>query len=1105
MKILVANRGEIAVRILRAAAELNIPTIAIFSKDDSNSLHTRMAGEAHALNTAGISAYLDIDNIIEVAVALNCNAIHPGYGFLSENAEFARRCEKEDIIFIGPSVECLELFGDKVKARQLADDCGIPLLQGTVTSASLQDTRAFFASLGEGEAMMIKALSGGGGRGMRPVYISDEIEEAYGICQSEALAAFGNGDVYVERLIQQARHIEIQVIGDGTGSVSHLWERECSLQRRNQKVVEIAPSPTLSKALRDQLTTAAVKMAEKTKFKSLGTFEFLVDTDPDHNQFFFLEVNPRLQVEHTVTEAVTGIDLVKMQIKLADGQTLEDLGLNQAEIGLPLGYAVQCRINMEEIGIDGDVKPSSGILKSFDAPLGPGIRVDTFGYPGYETRSNFDSLLAKLITHSRSNVYAEAIAKAYRALCEFRIEGVKTCVPMLQNLLVNSNVISNNVTTRFIEDNLKILADHNRITHQRFYFNKSDPQAFEKTTATKSQVIKKKGPENTIAVKSVMQGTVVQFEVVEGDLVHEGQSIAVLEAMKMQHLIKAQLSGMVRLITADIGETLFEGEPILFIEPMDVNASETETEKKADLDTIRPDLAAVIKRHQIGLDEARPKAVERRRKTGQRTARENISDLADTHSFIEYGALAVAAQRSRLSMEQLLEKSPADGLIGGIGSVNGHLFESSKSRCMVISYDYTAMAGTQGAFNHKKTDRMLRLAEERQLPLVLFAEGGGGRPGDVDAQRMHVAGLDIVTFTQYAKLSGLVPVVGIVSGRCFAGNAALLGCSDVIIATQNAKIGMGGPAMIEGGGLGVYKPDDIGPIEIQSPNGVVDIAVEDEAEAVAVAKKYLSYFQGPVVDWECVDQRELRQTIPENRLHAYNVRTVIHTLADTDSVLELRREFGVGIITAFVRIEGQPFGLTANNTTHLGGAIDADAADKVSRFIQLCDAFDIPLIVLADTPGFMVGPEAEKTAQVRHFSRMFVTGGNATIPIFSIVLRKGYGLGAMAMVGGGFHRPVFNVSWPTGEFGGMGLEGAVRLGFKKELEAVDDPVEREALYETMVAMAYEHGKSTNMASFLEIDDVIDPKETRFWIMRGLRSMPTPEPRNGKKRPNIDTW
>jgi acetyl-CoA carboxylase carboxyltransferase component len=404
--------------------------------------------------------------------------------------------------------------------------------------------------------------------------------------------------------------------------------------------------------------------------------------------------------------------------------------------------------------------------------------------------------------------------------------------------------------------------------------------------------------------------------------------------------------------------------------------------------------------------------------------------------------------------------------------------------------------------NHKKTDRMLGLAAQWRLPLVLFAEGGGGRPGDTDF--VGVAGLDCHTFVGMARLSGLVPTVGIVSGRCFAGNAALLGCCDVIIATANASIGMAGPAMIEGGGLGSFKPEQVGPVSVQGPNGVIDVQVADEAEAVRVAKQYLSYFQGALNDWDCADQRELRHLIPENRLRVYDIRQVIDTLADRDSVLELRRQFAPGLITAFIRIEGQPFGLLANNPAHLGGAIDALAGDKAARFMQLCDAFDIPLLSLCDTPGFMVGPEAEKQATVRHVSRMFVAAASLSVPFFTVVLRKGYGLGAQAMAAGSFHSPLFTIAWPSAEFGAMGLEGAVRLGFAKELAAIEEPAARQQLFDKLVAKAYQNGKGINMASFLEIDAVIDPVETRAWLLRGLNATPRPAPREGKKR-SIDTW
>lgn len=436
-----------------------------------------------------------------------------------------------------------------------------------------------------------------------------------------------------------------------------------------------------------------------------------------------------------------------------------------------------------------------------------------------------------------------------------------------------------------------------------------------------------------------------------------------------------------------------------------------------------------------------------------------------------------------------------------MGTVNGDLFDAPASQVAVMVYDYTVFAGTQGQQNHRKTDRIIDVAEGGRMPFVLFAEGGGGRPGDTDGG----GGSTQRTFSRFAQLSGLVPMVGITSGRCFAGNASLLGCCDVIIATRGSNIGMGGPAMIEGGGLGVYAPEEIGPLEIQVPNGVVDIVVEDEVEASKIAKKYLGYFQGPVKQYEMHDQRVMRRIVPENRLRIYDIRRVIETIADVDSVLELRKDFGLAMVTSFIRVEGRPVGVVANNPVHLGGAIDSDAADKASRFMQLCDAFDIPLLFLCDTPGIMVGPEIERTALVRHSSRMFVTGANLSVPFFTIIIRKAYGLGAIAMAAGSYKVPAFSVSWPTGEFGGMGLEGSVKLGYRNELAAIQDPEERRQKYESMVAAAYEAGKALNQASHFGIDDAIDPAESRFWLATLLRSIRPSPPRDGKKRASVDAW
>ncbi|HWX56553.1 MAG TPA: carboxyl transferase domain-containing protein [Verrucomicrobiae bacterium] len=1101
-KVLIANRGEVAIRVARAANELGMATVAIFSEDDARSLHVRRTGEAVALPGRGPAAYLDIECIVALALQTGCQAVHPGYGFLSENPEFARRCRDAGLVFVGPQTEVIELFGDKLRARRLAESCGVPVVAGTSGPTSVDEAVHFMQSLGAGAAIIIKAASGGGGRGMRAVTNPDDIAQAFAHCRAE-MSATGNADFYVERLVQEARHIEVQIAGDGT-RVTHLWERECTLQRRHQKLVEVAPSPSLGPSQRTRIIEAALRMAREVGYSNLGTFEFLVEAAPDgHAQdgapfdFAFIEANPRLQVEHTVTEALTGVDLVKTQFQLAAGATLTDLRFDAA-LPAPRGYAIQLRVNAETMLPDGSVKPAAGVLTAFDPPGGPGIRVDAGAYAGQAINPQFDSLLGKLVVQSASPRWEDAVAKAYRALCEFRIEGVATNAGFLLNLLRHPDVIANRVTTRFLEQHAAELAAAPAVEHPNLYFDShAAPQAHAETPAP-SDISDQWTP-----ITAPMHGTVAAISVTEGDLVLPGAEVVVLEAMKMAHHVSAVTGGVARKLLVSVGEVVAEDQVLIYIEADHDMQAEVASAAQLDLDAIRPDLAEINALHALGHDAARPEAVARRRKTGQRTARENIADLVDPGSLNEYGSLAVAAQRSRRSMDDLRRNTPADGLITGTASINGDLFDAASARCVVLAYDFTVLAGTQGVLNHKKTDRVLQLASRWQLPVVLFAEGGGGRPGDTDWPK--VAGLDTPSFYEFARLSGLVPRVGIVSGRCFAGNAALLGCCDVIIATRDATVGMGGPAMIEGGGLGVFAPEEVGPVSMMEPNGVLDLVVDDEAQAVKAAKKFLACFQGALPPGEFADQRHLRHLVPENRVRAYDIRKVIETLADTGSVLELRPRFGKGIVTALVRMAGKPVGLIANNPMHLGGAIDADAADKAARFMQLCDAFDLPMVSLCDTPGFMVGPAAERTGLVRHTSRMFVTAASMDIPFFTIVLRKGYGLGAQAMAAGSFHTPVLSVSWPTGEFGGMGLEGAVRLGFRKELEAVSDPKERAALFERMVAAAYQRGKAANMASLLEIDGVIDPAETRAWILRGLAATQTGTKRKGRKRNFVDAW
>ena len=1113
-KLLIANRGEIAVRIARTAAEMGIATVAVYAEDDAASLHTRKADEAVGLKGSGPAAYLDGAQILAVAKAAGADAIHPGYGFLSENAAFARTCAQAGVTFVGPSPETLELFGDKGQARALAARCDVPILPGTDGDTTLEEAKGFLAGLGTGGAVMVKAVSGGGGRGMRPARSVEELEQAFERCASEALSAFGDGSLYVEQFLPKARHIEVQILGDGV-SVSHLWDRECSLQRQRQKVVEIAPAATLPMAIREQLFEAAVALGRAAHYRSLGTVEFLVEVG---ERLVFIEANPRLQVEHTVTEEVLGLDLVRLQIEVARGRSLADLNLTQTEVPIPRGVAVQARVNLETMSADGSARPAGGVLSAFEPPSGPGVRVDGFGYAGYRTSARYDSLLAKLIVHAGSGGLPVAVAKAHRALSEFKIAGAPTNIGFLQSLLAHPAVASGEVHTRFIEETMGELAA--TADAPKLYFEAApsggvakragvqidavDPLAVlalgkEERAAVEDEEAEAEGPEGTKPLRAPLQGTVIALSVAVGDTVREGQALFVMEAMKMEHVVAAAFSGVVREITVAQGDTVFEDHPLAFLEEVEVAGGTGEAEEVIDLDYIRPDLAEVLARQRLTRDAARPEAVARRRKTKQRTTRENVEDLCDPGSFTEYGALTIAARRRRNTLDELIATTPADGMVMGWGHVNGAQFSEEKSRIAVMAYDYTVLAGTQGAHNHEKLDRMSELALRWRAPTVFFTEGGGGRPGDTEGGGFTRG------FEFWGRLSGAVPLVGINSGRCFAGNAAILGCCDVIIATKDSALGMGGPAMVEGGGLGVFRPEEIGPLKVMQANGTIDVLAEDEADAVRLAKQYISYFQGPVADWTCADQRLLRRSIPENRLRVYDVRKVIELIADEGSVLELRPKFGLAMITAFIRIEGRPVGVFANNPHHIGGAIDADASDKAARFLQLCEAFDIPLLSLSDTPGNMVGPEAEKTGLIRHCSRLFVIGANLTVPIFSVILRKSYGLGAIAMTGGSYQAAMFCVAWPTGEFGGMGLEGSVKLGYRNELAAIADPVERKASFDERVARAYAAGKALARGAGTSLDDVIDPADTRRWVLAGLKSLPPIPPRTEKKLRWIDSW
>lgn len=1067
-RLLIANRGEVAMRVARACAALGIASVAAHSEDDAGAAYLAAADAQAALPGRGPRAYLDSAAMVGAAVAAGCDAVHPGWGFLSENAAFARACAAAGITFVGPGPAALEQFGDKAHALGIAAAAGVPVLGSSRDAVDLAGARSWFEQFGG--AIMIKALAGGGGRGMRVVTHADALDEAFASAAREAETAFGDGRLYVEALMAPARHVEVQLIGDRHGGLMALGTRECSLQRRHQKLIELAPAP-LPEAATAALLDAAIRIGAATCYDSLGTVEFLVDGN-DPARFAFIEMNPRLQVEHTVTEEIYGVDLVAAQIRIAAGARLAELDLETA----PRGVAVQARVNAESIAADGSLHAAAGTLRRYEPPSGPRVRVDGAARGGATVNPAFDSLLAKVI--ARGPDLPAAVARLDRALADFAIEGVATNRAFLRGLLGLPQVAAGAMTTTLVDEATPAIV-----------------AALPAVEAQAETVV----PEGLVGLPAPLAGLVVAVSVATGDTVRAGQQVAVLEAMKMEHVVTAQVGGIVRSVAVAPGDVADERAPLVLIEPAEVEGGGAVVEREPDPDLIRPDLAEVNARNAALLDAARPEAVARRRKTGNRTARENIDDLIDSGSFNEYGGLAMAAQQRRHPREHLIKISPADGLITGTATINGALFPPERARALVMSYDYTVFAGTQGTANHKKNDRMLHLARDWAMPIVWFCEGGGGRPGDTD--NFGATGLDVPTFRAYAALSGRCLRIGIAAGRCFAGNAVMFGLSDLTIATKDSTIGLGGPAMIEGGGLGRFTPEEVGPIEVMAGNGVVDLVADDESHAVALTRQLIGYFQGDLPGGDAADQRRLRHAIPENRLRAYDVRRVVQLLFDTATVLELRPAWGRSILTGFARLNGRAVGWMANDPKHLGGAIDAESASKAAHHMMLCDAFGIPIVSLCDTPGFMVGPASETTAAVRHGSRMFTIGASLGVPLVCIVLRKGYGLGAQAMAGGSFHAPAAMLSWPTGEFGGMGLEGAVRLGYAKELAACETEEARQALFATLVGKLYAAGKAVSIASYLEIDGVIDPADTRDWLTRSFAALPPVRP-SGR---TVDNW
>ena len=1064
-KVFIANRGEVAVRIARAAAKLGIRSVAAYSRDDADSLHRRRADEAVA---SGAAAYLDMEAIVRAARHAGCDAVHPGYGFLSENAAFARRCAQAGLVFVGPRPEVLDLFGDKGAARRLATEQGVPLCRGTTDAVTLKEAGAFLSSLGAGAKMIVKAIAGGGGRGMRVVESPEQLPQAYAAARSEAKAAFGQDGVYVEEVICPARHVEVQVVGDAQGQVSHLHERECSLQRRHQKLVEFAPSPALPQAVREGVAAAAVKLAQAARVHTLCTFEFLVDAE---GRFVFMEANPRLQVEHTVTEAVLGIDLVEAQFKLAAGASLASLRLSQADVPAPRGMAVQLRINMEQIDERGEAIPAGGTLRTFDPPGGAGIRIDTFARAGYTPSASFDSLLAKLIVHTASDRLEDLLTVAYHALCEFHIEGVATNIGFLQNLLRHAAVQAGRFDTTFVERHARELA-RGMQSHPLLFGD--DSVASDVGASLDGEALS--APEGTVSIAAPMGGRLVRWAIGEGDVVQAGQLVAAIESMKMEHQVHAPEAGRVVALCLATGDPVIASQPLLFLEPGEFEATAGDYGASSTAMADGPRLDELRARKGALQDAQRPEAVARQHERAALTARARIAKLCDSGSFVEFGGL-VQPENAAFS--------PADGLVMGSAQIQGR-------PVLVLSQDFTVFGGSSGPLGKAKILRSLAKCRTNGLPLVMMLDGGGHRIQDGQNSRYYAWANPV--FQEFARLSGYVPVVAAVLGMGYAANTNFCAMADHVTMVRGmSEMGLAGPALVKAGTGEQVTGQRLGGADIQVDKyGMADLGVASEDEAFAAIRRFLSFLPSnaglpaPRSSFTANDAEALNNLVPANTRQTYDTRRVIEHIADAGSTFEIKPTYGANMVTCFARMGGQPVGFIANQPLVKGGMIDAAASEKGAHFIALCDAYGLPLIYLIDVPGVSIGSEAERTGLGRRSAKLLFELGHATVPRMSVVIRKGYGLGYVAMCGGRGFEADACVAWPTAEICAMSIEGSVDVAYRKKFQDASDPVARR---QEIIDEIRARVSALQAAEGFGIDDVIEPAQTRDYLLNILSQAP----------------
>jgi acetyl/propionyl-CoA carboxylase alpha subunit/acetyl-CoA carboxylase carboxyltransferase component len=1101
-RVLVSNRGEIAIRIAKAAASLGMESVGVYPAVDALSLHTRVTTESRQIGGADpIAAYLDAEALVTVAKATGCDCVHPGYGFLAENASFAERCATAGLSFIGPPPAVLSLFGDKLKARALARELDIPVVPGSAGALGSADEAATVAA-GIGYPVMLKASAGGGGRGMRAVGQAEDMTEAFARCRREAEAAFGDGSLFVERLVARPRHIEVQILADAYGNVVHLYDRDCSVQLRNQKVVEVAPAPGLDAALRQRILDSAVALVRAADFVNAGTVEFLVL--PETGEYFFIECNPRIQVEHTVTEQVTGVDLVEAQFRIAAGESLEAIGLaDQHAVGAPRGFAVQARV----------VATGTGVLTAYKEPSGPAVRVDACGYVGYSPPAEFDPLLAKVIGSANSPSVEAAVDRTRRALDEFHIAGLPTNLHQLRAILAHPDVRAGDARTSLLAEAPELMAAPSPGGEQGATLVLLTEQAGSVGAVGPHGVVRSELPPLAVApgnkaVRCPVDSTVAEFRVNEGDTVAAGQTVMVLSAMKMETPVVAPCAGVVvALQRLKPGDKVARDQVVAVVAPADGNGeviARTEDTWAPLLDDIGALQNLAATRLAPGSDDP---GVVRQRSRGKLTCRERIALLLDADSFREVGSLTGFASYDEDG--QVAAFTPANH-VGGWGTVKGRTV-------VVCADDFTSRGGHADGAIGAKSFYLDQLSMQLQVPSVRLLDGssGGGSvaamvpeqkaPGEstakessgaIQAGRPRVAGgggsflPGHLGSTEYARQLTTVPVVNMLLGSVVGIGAAkaVLGHFSVMVRDIAQLFVAGPPVVSHAMGYDISK-EDLGGWHIHCRNGSVDNLADTEEEAAAMTRTFLSYLPSSVYEAPPVlpadptdppDRRdeELFTLIPRKRTTTYDVRRAIELMADRDSFFEIGPLWGTDQVAGFVRFNGRPMGVIASDCRHVnGGALTADGCSKLTRHLDLCDLFHIPVLNLVDNPGFAVGLEHEIAGTIRRGGEWMIAFAQVSVPIFTVLMRRSFGV-----AGNNFatplRQPSVRVAWPAADVGGIPPEGGIEAAYKRQLAEAEDPVALRAELEARIESV--RGPIGPLNRF-QIEEIIDPRDTRRLI------------------------